>query len=91
MFMSRCNPVIRTEVNIETTNFHNNINKIFRNITGLISYSYNVSNDEYWINTDTVSFSLKLCRLYNEKTEIIINTYVGKNQKHIYNKLNYIM
>lgn len=88
--MSRCNPIIREEVDIETNKFHNNMHNIFKG-TNVKSFGYNVSKNEYWINTPTTSFNLQLETSYNNKTIMYVDSYIGKNQKEIYNILNLIV
>lgn len=90
MFMSRCNPVIKTEVNIETNKFHSNMHNIFKG-TNVKSFGYNVNKNEYWINAQNISFSLHLENGFNNNTIIHVDNYIGSNQKEIYKILNLII
>ena len=59
--------------------------------TNVLSYGYNVVKDEYCINTKTISFSLKLIDNFNGETELIVDSYIGKNSREIYNILKLLI
>ena len=90
MFVNRCSPPIRIIVNKPTTTLHTNMRTIFKG-TNVLSYGYNVVNDEYCINTKTISFSLKLIDNFNGETELIVDSYIGRNSREINNVLKYII
>ncbi len=90
MFVNRCSPPIRIIVNKQTSILHTNMRTIFKG-TNVLSYGYNVVKDEYCINTKTISFSLKLIDNFNGETELIVDSYIGKNSREIYNILKLLI
>ena len=89
MFVNRISPPITVIVDKPTTILHNNMRTIFKG-TNVTSYGYNIIKDEYCINTKNISFSLKLYNTYDNKTELIVESYIGKNSREIYNILKHI-
>lgn len=87
MFVNRC--TIRQQLAINTTTIHNNMRNIFAG-TIVTSFSYNVSKDEYWINSTLCSFSLKLVPTNDGNTILNIDSYVGNNQRNIHKILQLI-
>jgi len=90
MFVNRINPPIKVVVNQPTSTLHNNMRTIFKG-TNVLSYGYNVVKDEYCINTKTISFSLKLYNNCDNMTDVIVDSYIGKNNREIYNILKLLI